>query len=1456
MKRETADATQRESYRFLLSATFSLALAVAQTAGAAWFGWKGSASSPSYWNVQDNWYISGSNWSKFETEACNFHINPVPSGSNIFVSGWDNVITFQANNALSGPLLFCAGSTSGPVKFVAKDGSSDYGITSAKDLNINCSDNTPDPCLEILSGKYQFYNVNVANTSGRPGTLKLTGGELIGSYITAGKSGPGYIEIGDGGRLSQTYRFLTIGGAGNGTVTIKRGGTYENINGNGNVTMAYGASEGTLNSEGGTFVTKSEFMLNYDSKAKKSVVNITEGGVLTTKILRLLNAGTGGGTVTLDGGTLRAYTSEAGFVQAHANLHVYAGANGATIDAAGFVVTFAEDIEDVPGEAGTVTFKGGGTITFTGTPSHTGGTTCEAGTVLALTTAAKTALVAHPVTVEIPSGGVGDGLTVLEITDGGTFTQAEVTAMTLVGSDGGRYALALAANGAKVVISDTLAGEYVWNGGATGASWIAPGKWTKNGVVGDWYNATAAVFANAGDAATVNSDVTAASVTFRADATITGTATLFAPEVAVSDGVSATISPATSGVLEKTGPGTLTLGSSRADATTVSEGTLVLSGSGVMADWAKFTLGADAAKPVALRFENGATLASSVNDLYIGRIAGGTTELSKDGGDWDVTWNMVFADAKNATTRFYHRGGTLTLARYIRVGFNAESDSGEAYFEISGGTVTNTVSSGGGYISVGDSGKPGYRGVMTVKTGGTYGAATSFIVGYNASGTLNVEGGTVCAANGTAFICYGSGCTEGEDCAINVTDGGTMIVNAVRYGSSDTVSGTANGTLKLDNGTLKAGGSGLTVLAHDRLTLTVAEGGGTIDANGKTVTIDEAISGAGAMTYKGGGTVTLGVAPAYSGKTTVEIGTTLVVPAALAGADLVLAVPEGLATGFYKVAAVTGGGTFADDVLSTATLPEGNIRFILNEEKTEIWCAYSAAADEHVWVGGASGSLNEGANWLSGSVPAGGTAFIANLSEASLANPEGSGFGATRIVVPPDSAPVRISGAKFVDVAAVVNNSAGEVEFENAVEFAGDIDVVQNTGAVKFTGGAVGVKLARATDIHGTYTSTVTGDHTEIGGTVVKSDGVYLLPNACFFKHNADFSVEAGGRAEVMSAKINRGSEAHLLGTLDGEFKVTDEFVVTGGGGITHYTAVGNGTFVVGRIRPIQNTYIVPVDGNAKTVFGSGGILRGAGYVRVDNTGSHEFGSCADWTMCYNEPGANRDTGNFAIYKHNSTGLTTVTFDTTDYYESSVGRTITCEAPIGAANAESAAKFKVNVKGIGTFVFANTSDGAIFSGGLTAQDAATVEVLADAWPGKGAVVLEGASTLKMHTGGEERTGAVRLGSGATLEVCESGTAKVGALSLADGSTLAFNFTEAAVAPTLATGGAMPAGTVNVKLSGVMPKAKTFLLTTGGGFGGDAVTVDLADGPKGTKVKVNADGNLEVVVTVGLTIMIR
>jgi len=157
---------------------------------------------------------------------------------------------------------------------------------------------------------------------------------------------------------------------------------------------------------------------------------------------------------------------------------------------------------------------------------------------------------------------------------------------------------------------------------------------------------------------------------------------------------------------------------------------------------------------------------------------------------------------------------------------------------------------------------------------------------------------------------------------------------------------------------------------HNGGTLTVAEqfrvssqagssgeftmNGGIINANGKAVTIPAAIGAdgdTGGMTYKGGGAVTLSAAPAYSGKTTIELGTALVIPAAIAGADLEVVIPDGLASGLYKVVAVFGNGAFASDVLSTATLPvtlpsDENVRFFLDNGDTEIWCAYSSDANE------------------------------------------------------------------------------------------------------------------------------------------------------------------------------------------------------------------------------------------------------------------------------------------------------------------------------------------------------------------------------------------------------------------------------------------------------------------------------------------------------------------------------
>ena len=1376
--------------------------------------------------------------------------------------------------------------------YVTIDGSSKVSLTSTGDFNIYKgllkfdNPNATVSCGQDLlvgsksgsTGKVEVDNGTLTATryftvgNGGMGQFEVNGSTVsAANWFRVGNGGTGSVVINDGGAIVHTGSYMRLGETTTGTVTVNAGGRYENTGSNGNMTIAHGnGATGVLNVHGGEVEVKGDIYLCYGGSPTKASVNITDGGVVVTDTIHK-NVAAGVGELTIDNGTIR-HRGTAGksteLIQSANGLNVYVGANGATLDSNGHDISISANLQNKSGEAGVVRFTGGGIITLSGTPSYTGGTTNVAGTTLSLTTTAKTALVTNPVAIEIPPTGVADGTTVFEINDGnGTFTQAEVDEITVTGTDVSRYSLVLADGDTKVVITDTLAGEYVWNDGASGASWRTSGKWSKNGLAGDWYDSTAAVFANAGDAVTVDADVTAASVTFRTNATVGGTALLTVPVVAVSNGVSAVINAPTAGALEKFGPGALTLGASRTAQTDITEGTLVMSGDGTTIPWVEGMLGTETGRTAIMKFENGATLASSPWNISLGQdgsVGGGVTvELYKECGDWNVRNRFTVGWNSGDAGKFYHNGGTMTVAEQFRVSSQAGS-SGE--FTMNDGTVTVTTNM---YIGCN---LDVVKGVFNMN-GGTFTCNGTTYVAFSKNdypAELHINGGTFKAA-GTFIASYDRANSEAV-IELNSTDGtpGVLETKGLTLGSG-------SATLTFHGGELKAAGDlEPTGLIQSGIAVRVGANGGIVNANGKAVSIPATIGAAGdtgGMTYKGGGTVTLSTQPAYSGKTTIEPGTTLVVPAAIAGANLAVVIPEGLPTGLYKIAAISGGGAFASDVLSSVTLPSDvNARFFLDNGDTEIWCIYSSNASDHIWIGGATGSLNDGANWLSGSVPADGTAIIGSTSAAALTNPDGSAFAATTIIVPKGSAAVTISGAKFSNMLKITNNSSDTIEFENAVEFSGNVDVVQNTGAIKFTGGATGTWLARATDIHGTYNFTGSGDRTEHGGTKVKSDGVYNLPNATFYKHNGDFHMETGGRAVVKDAKIlNKDGDKKLLGTFNGEFKVAGEFLVSGGSGATwdkmptHYTSDGgNGTFIANKIRVNQNSCIVPCK---KTIMGPEGIIRGAGYVRVQNSGSHEFGSYADWTMYQNNLG-NTTTDGYVIFKRDSSGSWTyLTFDTTDYYDRTIGRTITCEAPICAANAASAAKFGVTVKGIGKFVFANTSDSTIFSGGLTVTNSATVEVMADAWPGRGVVTLSGTSTLLMHTGGSARTGAVTVNSGATLKVAESGTAALGGdLTLNDGATLAFNFTEKNTAPVLdLTGKAVTLGDqkqIKVAISGERPCGGKHVLspswTTEDGNSATAIVAKAADCPKWVReVGVDGDGNLYAeVIMKGLTIICK
>ena len=154
--------------------------------------------------------------------------------------------------------------------------------------------------------------------------------------------------------------------------------------------------------------------------------------------------------------------------------------------------------------------------------------------------------------------------------------------------------------------------------------------------------------------------------------------------------------------------------------------------------------------------------------------------------------------------------------------------------------------------------------------------------------------------------------------------------------------GTATSTFTFDGGTLEASAAGTLVADDSRIALDVTSNGGTIDAASYAVSVERPIADAsgetGKMTFAGGGSVTLAAQPTYTGVTTVEIGTTLVVPAAIAGNKLAFTIPAGTADGVYEVVRISGGESFAADALENASLPgDANAKFFFNSAKTGIY---------------------------------------------------------------------------------------------------------------------------------------------------------------------------------------------------------------------------------------------------------------------------------------------------------------------------------------------------------------------------------------------------------------------------------------------------------------------------------------------------------------------------------------
>ena len=209
----------------------------------------------------------------------------------------------------------------------------------------------------------------LGNTLVKNGKIVVDGGTVSASALHIGEASgnDGYVEV-KGGTLSVPNSNIYMGYGNNSTATLTiNGGTLSVPNGNIYVGFA-GNSTGTLTINGGTVEVGSNYQL-LSAYGSGSIGTIKlNGGVLKTKRIAYQYANSTC-TVNFNGGTLQANAdSNADFIKSGTTVNVSAGG---TIDNGGFAITIPAALSG----SGSLTFKGSGTTTLSGSVSSYSGAT-------------------------------------------------------------------------------------------------------------------------------------------------------------------------------------------------------------------------------------------------------------------------------------------------------------------------------------------------------------------------------------------------------------------------------------------------------------------------------------------------------------------------------------------------------------------------------------------------------------------------------------------------------------------------------------------------------------------------------------------------------------------------------------------------------------------------------------------------------------------------------------------------------------------------------------------------------------------------------------------------------------------------------------------------------------------------------------------------------------------------
>lgn len=519
--------------------------------------------------------------------------------------------------------------------------------------------------VNITAATCDFYNGDLYATNA---TITSSGNMTLYTF-NAEKTGGDWTLNGDliiGAKAGASATFTQNSG----TVTVKDNKWTKSTSGN-----------GTLNLNGGTFVTQ-------------HIEDEVAGGSLT---------------VNINGGTLKANNVHSKGWITHGNgagLNVNVGANGGTIDTNGRDISIHVAVNAVENTTGAFTVTGGGSATFSAMGNLAGALTVGDNTALhwfdqdgavSATCGFTSLALGAGSTIYLDGDATGvDALPATATTTATTENKANlVINFSAIPATGASFTLFPAASadvfnvspmfGSLVLphevaviegnlVLTIVAEDYIWNG--TQRNWGDADAWTKGGAVATWSDGNNAILNTANATATLAADASPAKIDFTADATVNGTATLKVPVVDVASGVTATINAPIADTLVKAGTGTLVLGSSRTDETTVSEGTLAMA-QGATVVPANLTLGSDSSTPVTFDYA-GQTLVSILTTI----VKPGANVTLTNIVVSNITENIYFAKDSAPSVVTVAKGAVLDFGRH----YTLNTDN-EATFNIAGGTA-------------------------------------------------------------------------------------------------------------------------------------------------------------------------------------------------------------------------------------------------------------------------------------------------------------------------------------------------------------------------------------------------------------------------------------------------------------------------------------------------------------------------------------------------------------------------------------------------------------------------------------------------------------------------------------------------------------------------------------------------------------------------------------------------